>query len=220
MITVKKVASFTLLILCCCQLSYARWYTNYDSSGRVVSISSEKVSTDTSLLEDLYVFVSKDPNSVFTTSTYSKEHVMKVGDTYIFNESLNKGLKESNDDFRFDRIITVEEQIKDDRRVVKSVLDERDISHRIKKADVDESKPRIIYKPYAAIMQYSILNKSNQIIESWSEKSSMQFLTIKDCNKEIPKYRNIAQNNLNNYFFVKSQLLKGQTSVSCSKITK
>lgn len=173
--------------------------------------------TDTSLLKDQYVFLNKDPDAVITKSIYSKENVMKVGNTYIFNEGLNKEL---NEDFIFDRIITVEEQIKDDQRIIESVLDKSRVDYKVKQTDINETKPTFIYKPYAVIMRYSILNKSNQVIESWSEKSSMQFLTIKDCNKEIPKYKNIAHKKLSNFFFIKSQLLKGQTSVSCSKIIK
>ena len=204
-----------------CQFSYASSYTNYDSAGRMVSISSEKaIVSDVSLLKDQYVFVNKNPNAANNKNIYSKENVMKVGNTYIFNESLSKGIKDSNDDFRFDRIITVEEQMKDEHRVVRSVLNENSVSRNVEKTDIDEIRPMLIYKPYAAIMQYSILNKSNQVVESWSEKSSMQYLTIEDCNKEIPKYKKIAQNDLNNSFFVKSQLLKGKISVSCSKVNK
>lgn len=187
----------------------------------MVSLSSEKAFTyDASLLKDQYVFVNKNPKAANNKNMYSKEEVMKVGDTYIFNESASKGLKASNKDFRFDRIITVEEQMKDDRRIVRSVLNDSNVSRNVKKADVDETKPILIYKPYAVIMRYSILNKSDQIVESWLEKSSMQYLTIEDCNKEIPKYRKIAQNDLDDSFFVKSQLLKGKTSVSCSKVNK
>lgn len=216
----KKLTSLILLISTC-QFSYASWYTNYDSAGRMVSLSSEKAFTyDASLLKDQYVFVNKNPKAANNKNMYSKEEVMKVGDTYIFNESASKGLKASNKDFRFDRIITVEEQMKDDRRIVRSVLNDSNVSRNVKRADVDETKPILIYKPYAVIMRYSILNKSNQIVESWSEKSFMQYLTIEDCNKEIPKYRKIAQNDLDNSFFVKSQLLKGKTSVSCSKVNK
>lgn len=216
----KKLASLILLVFTC-QVSYASWYTNYDSAGRVVSISSEKALTyDASLLKDQYVFVNKNPKAANNKNIYSKEDVMKVGDTYIFNESGSKELKISNKDFRFDRIITVEEQMKDDRRIVRSVRNDSNVSRNVKKADIDETKPILIYKPYAVIMQYSILNKSNQIVERWSEISSMQYLTIEDCNKEIPKYRKIAQKDLNNYFFVKSQLLKGETSISCSKVNK
>lgn len=183
----------------------------------MVSLSSEKAFTyDASLLKDQYVFVNKNPKAANNKNMYSKEEVMKVGDTYIFNESASKGLKASNKDFRFDRIITVEEQMKDDRRIVRSVLNDSNV----KKVDVDETKPILVYKPYAVIMRYSILNKSDQIVESWSEKSSMQYLTIEDCNKEISKYRKIAQNDLNNSFFVKSQLLKGKTTISCSKVHK
>lgn len=216
----KKLTSLILLILTC-QFSYASWYTNYDSAGRMVSLSSEKSFTyDASLLKDQYVFVNKNPKAANNKNMYSKEEVMKVGDTYIFNESASKGLKASNKDFRFDRIITVEEQMKDDRRIVRSVLNDSNVSHNVKEADVDETKPILVYKPYAVIMRYSILNKSDQIVESWSEKSSMQYLTIEDCNKEIPKYRKIAQNTLDDYFFVKSQLLKGKTSASCVKVNK
>lgn len=216
----KKLTSLILLISIC-QFSYASWYTNYDSAGRMVSLSSEKALTyDASLLKDKYVFVNKDPKAINNKNAYSKDEVMKVGDTYIFNESASKGLKASNKDFRFDRIITVEEQMKDDRRIVRSVLNDSNVSRNVKKADVDETKPILVYKPYAVIMRYSILNKSDQIVESWSEKSSMQYLTIEDCNKEIPKYRKIAQNDLDDSFFVKSQLLKGKTSVSCSKVNK
>lgn len=216
----KKLTSLILLISTC-QFTYASWYTNYDSAGRMVSLSSEKALTyDASLLKDQYVFVNKNPRAANNKNAYSKDEVMKVGDTYIFNESVSKSLKASNKDFRFDRIITVEEQMKDDRRIVRSVLNDSNVSRNVKKADVDETKPILIYKPYAVIMRYSILNKSNQIVESWSEKSSMQYLTIEDCNKEIPKYRKIAQNDLDDSFFVKSQLLKGKTSVSCSKINK
>lgn len=216
----KKLTSLIFLTFSC-QVSYASWYTNYDSAGRMVSISSEKVlAYDVSLLKDQYVFVNKNPKAANNKNMYSKEEVMKVGDTYIFNESASKGLKTSNKDFRFDRVITVEEQMKDDRRVVKSVLNESSVSRNVGKTDIDETRPMLIYKPYAAIMRYSILNKSNQVVESWSEKSPMQYLTIEDCNEEIPKYRRIAQNNLNNSFFVKSQLLKGKTSVSCSKVSK
>lgn len=212
----KKLTSLILLISTC-QFSYASWYTNYDSAGRMVSLSSEKAFTyDASLLKDQYVFVNKNPKAANNKNMYSKEEVMKVGDTYIFNESASKGLKASNKDFRFDRIITVEEQMKDDRRIVRSVLNDSNV----KKVDVDETKPILVYKPYAVIMRYSILNKSDQIVESWSEKSSMQYLTIEDCNKEISKYRKIAQNDLNNSFFVKSQLLKGKTTISCSKVHK
>ncbi|MGB2784804.1 hypothetical protein [Psychrobacter sp.] len=216
----KKLTSLILLISTC-QFSYASWYTNYDSAGRKVSLSSEKAFTyDASLLEDQYVFVNKNPKAANNKNMYSKEEVMKVGDTYIFNESASKGLKASNKDFRFDRIITVEEQMKDDRRIVRSVLNDSNVSRNFKKADVDGTKPILIYKPYAVIMRYSILNKFNQVVESWSEKSSMQYLTIEDCNKEIPKYRKAAQNDLGDSFFVKSQLLKGKTSVSCSKVNK
>lgn len=216
----KKLIALILLISTC-QFTYASWYTNYDSAGRMVSLSSEKALTyDASLLKDQYVFVNKNPRAANNKNAYSKDEVMKVGDTYIFNESASKGLKASNKDFRFDRIITVEEQMKDDRRIVRSVLNDSNVSRNVKKADVDETKPILIYKPYAVIMRYSILNKSNQIVESWSEKSSMQYLTIEDCNKEIPKYRKIAQNDLDNSFFVKSQLLKGRTSVSCAKVNK
>ena len=216
----KKLTSLILFIFTC-QFSYANWYTNYDSAGRMVSISSEKaLAYDASLLKDQYVFVNKNPKAANNKNMYSKEEVMKVGDTYIFNESASKGLKASNKDFRFDRIITVEEQMKDDRRIVRSVLNDSNVSRNVKKADVDETKPILVYKPYAVIMRYSILNKSDQIVESWLEKSSMQYLTIEDCNKEIPKYRKIAQNDLDNSFFVKSQLLKGKTSVSCSKVNK
>lgn len=216
----KKLTSLILFIFTC-QFSYASWYTNYDSAGRIVSLSSEKALTyDASLLKDQYVFLNKDPKAINNKNAYSEDEVMKVGDTYIFNESASKGLKTSNKDFRFDRVITVEEQMKDDRRIVRSVRNDSNVSRNVKKADVDETKPILVYKPYAVIMRYSILNKSNQIVESWSEKSSMQYLTIEDCNKEIPKYRKIAQNDLNNSFFVKSQLLKGKTSVSCSKVNK
>lgn len=216
----KKLTSLILLISTC-QFSYASWYTNYDSAGRMVSLSSEKAFTyDASLLKDQYVFVNKNPKAANNKNMYSKEEVMKVGDTYIFNESASKGLKASNKDFRFDRIITVEEQMKDDRRIVKSVRNDSNVSNNVKKTDIDETKPMLIYKPYAVIMRYSVLNKSDQVVENWSEKSSMQFLTLEDCNKEISKYRQIAQNNLNSSFFVKSQLLKGKTSVSCSKVNK
>lgn len=216
-----KKTTYLISLIFACQFSYASLYTNYDSAGRVVSISSEKaIVSDVSLLNDQYVFVNKNPNAANNKNTYAKENVMKVGNTYIFNESLSKGIKDSNDEFRFDRIITVEEQMKDDRRVVKSVLNESSVSRNVGKTDIDETRPMLIYKPYAAIMRYSILNKSNQVVESWSEKISMQYLTIEDCNKEIPKYRKTAQNELNNSFFVKSQLLKGKTSVSCSKVNK
>lgn len=216
----KELTSLILLILTC-QSSYASWYTNYDSAGRMVSLSSEKAFTyDESLLKDQYVFVNKNPKAANNKNMYSKEEVMKVGDTYIFNESASKGLKASNKDFRFDRIITVEEQMKDDRRIVRSVLNDSNVSRNVKEADVDETKPILVYKPYAVIMRYSILNKSAQIVESWSEKSSMQYLTIEDCNKEIPKYRKIAQNALDDSFFVKSQILKGRTSISCAKVNK
>ncbi|WP_394211203.1 hypothetical protein [Psychrobacter piscatorii] len=216
----KKSTSLILLIITC-QFSYASWYTNYDSTGRIVSLSSEKVLIyDASLLKDQYVFVNKNPKAINNKNSYSKEEVMKVEDTYIFNESASKGLKASNKDFRFDRIITVEDQMKDDRRIVRSVLNDSSVSRNVKEADTDETKPILVYKPYAVIMRYSILNKSDQIVESWSEKSSMQYLTIEDCNKEIPKYRKIAQNELDDSFFVKSQLLKGKTSVSCAKVNK
>lgn len=216
----KKLPHLILLISIC-QFSYASWYTNYDSAGRMVSLSSEKALTyDASLLKDQYVFVNKDPKAINTKNSYSKDEVMKVGDTYIFNESASKGLRALNKDFRFDRIITVEAQMKDDRRIVRSVLNDSNISRNVKKADVDETKPILVYKPYAVIMRYSILNKSDQVVESWSEKSSMQYLTIEDCNKEIPKYRKIAKNGLDDSFFVKSQLLKGKTSVSCAKVNK
>lgn len=213
----KKLTSLILLVFTC-QFSYASWYTNYDSAGRMVSISSEKaLAYDASLLKDQYVFVNKNPKAANNKNMYSKEEVMKVGDTYIFNESASKGLKALNKDFRFDRVITVEEQMKDDRRrIVRSVRNDSNV----KKADIDETKPILIYKPYAVIMRYSVLNKSDQVVENWSEKSAMQFLNFEDCNKEISKYRQIAQNNLNNSFFVKSQLLKGKTSVSCSKVSK
>lgn len=212
----KKLTSLILLVFTC-QFSYASWYTNYDSAGRMVSISSEKaLAYDASLLKDQYVFVNKNPKAANNKNMYSKEEVMKVGDTYIFNESASKGLKALNKDFRFDRVITVEEQMKDDRRIVRSVRNDSNV----KKADIDETKPILIYKPYAVIMRYSVLNKSDQVVENWSEKSAMQFLTFEDCNKEISKYRQIAQNNLNNSFFIKSQLLKGKTSVSCSKVSK
>lgn len=69
----KKLTSLILLISIC-QFSYASWYTNYDSAGRMVSLSSEKALTyDASLLKDKYVFVNKDPKAINNKNAYSKD---------------------------------------------------------------------------------------------------------------------------------------------------
>ena len=125
----------------------------------MVSLSSEKAFTyDASLLKDQYVFVNKNPKAANNKNMYSKEEVMKVGDTYIFNESASKGLKASNKDFRFDRIITVEEQMKDDRRIVRSVLNDSNVSPSVKKADVDETKPILVYSVHDKFHRTLILS--------------------------------------------------------------
>ncbi|RZG67067.1 hypothetical protein EXU29_18255 [Acinetobacter wuhouensis] len=215
----KLLGYFMLLAsLSISELTYADMYENYDADGNLVSLSSSPRVYDESSLEDQYVFLNKDSNAVNIRKIFSKSHVMKVGDTYIFNESLSKFHEDTNENFRFEKIITVEEQLKNKNRAVRSIRVINDVNDQIKRSNVDETEPRLIYKPYAVITKYSLLNKSKLVVQSWTEKSSMQFLTLKECNTVMPQYKQMGTNKMNATFFVKSQLLTGKVSVSCLKI--
>lgn len=207
-----------ILIILFSSTTYSNVYLNYNEAGNVVSLSSNKMlQQDPATLKDKYLFVHKDPEMHFASYTFSKENVLKVGNSYIFNENSMKDFGITNEEVRFERIITVDEQIKNFQPITKSVLT-NNFTNEIKLSNVDETKPKLIYKPYAIIFRYSLFNKKNQKTDEWTEESSMKFLTLKECNTEITKFKKIEQKKVDDFLKKNKLLLTNKIEARCMKI--
>lgn len=208
---------FVILIFTFSSTTYSNIYMNYDDTGKFISFSSNKIlQPDPKTLKDKYVFVPIDPDKQFASYEFSKENVLKVGDSYIFNESSMTDFGITNKDVRFDRIITVDEQIKTSPHITKSVLSNT-FNNEIKTSNIDETKPKLTYKPYAIIFRYSLFNKKNQKVDEWSEESFITFLTLKECNTEILKHKKTEQKKIDNLLHRNSLLLTSKIEARCIK---
>lgn len=198
--------------------SFANVIYQYKDEGATV-LTNKKVVRDSnpdySKLKPLYIFENEDKSGAFH---FKEDDVVKVGDTYIFNEDSSdaKMLSLTNKNAKFVRISTIEEQKKAIEKRNNMVL-VKEIKMEYQPQKAVEFKRTLIPKEVAIKINYKYINKSGKVFDQDTFEHDMKYMDYKECNQNLNNVIGKYKSQVSKSFYVKSEMIKVNVTGRCGK---